>query len=70
VHGISASLAQTIVSEIGTDMSKWPEDKHFCAWLGLAPKNAISGGKGLKSRTLKNRHRCLTDHPGVRAVSE
>jgi transposase len=57
VHGISASIAQTIVSEIGTDMGKWPDDKHFCSWLGLAPKNAISGGKVLKSRTMKNRNR-------------
>ena len=57
VHGMSDSIAQTIVSEIGTDMSKWPDAKHFCSWLGLAPKNDISGGKVLKSRTLKNRHR-------------
>jgi hypothetical protein len=57
VHGMSDSLAQTIVSEIGTDMSKWPDEKHFCSWLGLAPKNDISGGKGLKSRTMKKRNR-------------
>jgi transposase len=57
VHGMSDAMAQTMVSEIGTDMSKWPDDKHFCSWLGLAPKNDISGGKGLKSRTLKNRNR-------------
>jgi transposase len=56
VHGISTSIAQTILSAIGTDMSKWPDDKHFCSWLGLAPKNTISGGKVLKSRTLKTRH--------------
>ena len=31
VHGISDSLAQTILAEIGTDMSKWPDDKHCCA---------------------------------------
>lgn len=57
VHGISTSIAQTILSEIGTDMSKWPDDKHFGSWLGLVPKNAISGGKVLKSRTMKNRNR-------------
>ena len=57
VHGISDSLAQTMLSEIGTDMSKWPDDKHFCSWLGLAPKNDISGGKVLRSRTMKNRNR-------------
>ena len=57
VHGISDSLAQTILAEIGTDMSKWPDEKHFCSWLGLAPKHDISGGKVLKSRTMKNRNR-------------
>ena len=57
VHGMSDAIAQTIVAEIGTDMSKWPDDKHFCSWLGLAPKNDIAGGKVLTSRTLKNRHR-------------
>jgi transposase len=57
VPGISTAIAQTILSEIGTDMSKWPDEKHCCSWLGLAPKNEISGGKGLKSRTMKTRNR-------------
>jgi transposase len=57
VHGISDAIAQTMLADIGTDMGKWPDDKHFCSWLGLAPKNDISGGKVLKSRTMKNRHR-------------
>ena len=57
VHGISVPLAQTIVMEVGTDMSKFPNEKHFCSWLGLAPKNEISGGKILVSRTLKTRNR-------------
>jgi hypothetical protein len=57
VDGIGAGLAQTILSEIGTDMSKWPNDKHFTSWLGVAPHNAISGGKVLRSRTLPTRNR-------------
>ncbi len=57
VDGFSVSLAQTVLSEIGTDMSKWPTVKHFCSWLGLAPKNDISGGKVLRSRTVKNKNR-------------
>ncbi len=57
VDGISASLAQTILTEIGTDMSKWPTEKHFCSWLRLAPHNDISGGKVLRSRTLKTDNR-------------
>jgi transposase len=53
VMGLSASSVQTIVSEIGTDMSRFASVKHFCAWLGLAPRNDISGGKVLRSRTAK-----------------
>jgi hypothetical protein len=57
VDGINTSLAQTILTEIGTDMSKWPGVKHFASWLGLAPHNDISGGKVLRSRTLKTDNR-------------
>lgn len=57
VHGISASLAQTVILEVGTQMSKFPNEKHFCSWLGLAPKNEISGGKILKNKTLKTKNR-------------
>lgn len=53
VMGLSASGVQTIRSEIGTDMTRFPSVKHFCSWLGLAPHNDISGGKVLRSRRLK-----------------
>jgi len=57
VTGLNASSVQTIIAEIGTDMSRWPSEKHFASWLGLAPHNDISGGKVLRSRTLKTRNR-------------
>ena len=57
VTGISESIAQTVISEIGTDMSRFPTSKHFCSWLHLAPHNDISGGKVLRSRILKARIR-------------
>lgn len=57
VTGISGGLVQTLLSEIGTDMDAFPTVKQFCAWLGLAPRNDISGGKVLRSRTLKVRSR-------------
>src|SRR5579859_476745 len=57
VIGIGSNLAQTILSEIGTDMSKWPNEKHFTSWLGVAPHNDISGGKVLRSRTLPTNNR-------------
>ena len=57
VDGFGVSLAQTVVMEVGTDMSKFPSEKHFCSWLGLAPKHEISGAKVLKNRTLKTKNR-------------
>lgn len=54
IDGLHASTAQTILSEIGTDMSRWPTVKHFAAWLGLAPRNDITGGKVKRSRVLKS----------------
>jgi hypothetical protein len=66
VAGISTSLAQTLLTEIGTDMSKWPDVKHYASWLGLAPHNDISGGKVLRSRTLKTDNRAGQASPGRR----
>jgi transposase len=57
VMGLSAVTVQTILSEIGTEMERFPTVKHFCSWLGLAPHNDISGGKVLRSRTMKVRNR-------------
>jgi hypothetical protein len=57
VDGFGISLAQTVIMEVGTDMSKFPSEKHFCSWLGLAPKHEISGAKVLKNKTLKTKNR-------------
>jgi len=57
IDGFGVSLAQTVLMEVGTDMSKFPSEKHFCSWLGLAPKHEISGAKVLKNRTLKTKNR-------------
>lgn len=38
-------------------MTKWVNEKHFGSWLGLAPRNDISGGKVLRSRTPKTHNR-------------
>lgn len=57
VDGFGVSLAQMVIMECGTDMSKFPSEKHFCSWLGLAPKHEISGGKVLKNKTLKTKNR-------------
>lgn len=51
IDGIRPYSALRILAEIGTDMSRWPTERHFTSWLTLAPKNKISGGRLLSSRT-------------------
>ena len=37
IDGVEEYTALKVVSEIGTDMSRWPTAKHFASWLGLSP---------------------------------
>jgi transposase len=57
LEGIEEETALVILSEIGTDMSRWPSVKHFCSWLGLAPCHKVSGGKVLSRRVRPGAHR-------------
>lgn len=57
IDGLEALTVQQIITETGVDMSHWPTVKHFTSWLTLAPHNDISGGKLLKSKTLKSKNR-------------
>jgi transposase len=51
IDSIGPHAALQIIAEIGTDMRRWPTEKHFTSWLALAPNNKISGGRLLSSRT-------------------
>ena len=57
IDGINVMNAQTIIAEIGLDMSRWPTEAHFASWLGLCPNNQITGGKVYRrgSRHVVNR---------------
>jgi len=57
ITGLNESTVQAIISEIGPDLSAFPNEKHFTSWLSLAPHNDISGGKLLRSRTLPGHNR-------------
>jgi transposase len=52
IEGIEEGPALVILSEIGTDMTRWPSVKHCCRWLGLCPQHNISGGK-VRSRRVR-----------------
>jgi transposase len=51
IEGLEESTALVVWSEIGTDMSRWPSEKHFGSGLGLAPNPRKSGGKVKSSAT-------------------
>jgi len=57
IDGIASYTALKLVSEIGTDMRRWPSEKHFTSWLTLAPKNKVSGGRLLSSQTQPSANR-------------
>jgi transposase len=50
IDGISTPAAMIILTEIGLDLSAFPSEKHFVAWLRLAPRLAISGGRPIKKK--------------------
>ena len=44
IPGVNQRIAQIIVAEIGTDMSRFPSAKHLASWAGLCPGNHESAG--------------------------
>jgi len=57
VDTIGPYTALQLVAEIGTDMTRWPTEKHFTSWLTLAPKNKISGARLISSTTQPSANR-------------
>jgi transposase len=53
IDGIDVTTALVVVSEVGADMSKFPDDKHFASWLGLCPGTKITGGKVMSGKTTR-----------------
>ena len=63
VPGIDRISAWGIISEIGLDMSQFPDAQHLASWAGLCPGNWESAGKQKSGRTRKGsawlrRHLC------------
>jgi transposase len=57
IDGLGPTTVQHILFEIGGSVAAWPSSKHFCAWLALAPRQEISGGKVLRQRVPKTGNR-------------
>ena len=53
VTGLGRRAIEIILAQIGTDMSRFPTDKHIAAWAGMVPGSNESGGKRKSARTRK-----------------
>ena len=53
LDGIQERTAQMLIGEFGTDMSRFPTDKHFASWAAQCPGNHQSAGKRRSGRTRK-----------------
>ena len=54
ISGINDYTLLQLVSETGLDLSKWPTEKHFTSWMGLAP---LANSSGKQSGKRKRRRR-------------
>jgi transposase len=45
IPGVGTRAAEEILAEIGTDMSRFPSDRHLASWAKVCPGNNESAGK-------------------------
>jgi len=58
INGIRPETASVVMSEIGLDFNRFPTEKHFVSYIGLAPKLGKSAGKNVRQkRRFKNTSR-------------
>jgi transposase len=55
IPGLSVYLVLQIISEVGTEMTRWPTEKHFTSWMGLAGGRKQSGKRKGSVRAHRNR---------------
>ena len=53
IPGIGNTSAQAIISVIGTDMERFPTDRHISSWAGLCPGDNESAKKRKSGKTRK-----------------
>jgi transposase len=53
IPGVNRQIAQVILAELGSDMSRFPSAAHAVSWAGLAPGKNESAGKNRSGKTLK-----------------
>jgi transposase len=57
VPGFDVLRIQTIFSELGADLSKFPTDDSFSSWLNVCPKDGTSAGRRIRGPKVKTKNR-------------
>ena len=50
LSGIGYDTASVVISEIGPDFTRFPSERHFASYIGLAPSLGKSAGKNVRQR--------------------
>jgi transposase len=50
IPALQETAIAAVISEIGTDMERFPSDAHLASWAGICPGNRESAGKRLSGR--------------------
>jgi transposase len=53
IDGVGRRTAEVLVAEIGTDMGRFPTDRHLASWAGMCPGQHESAGKHKSGKTRK-----------------
>src|SRR5919198_6154261 len=53
IPGVGRRTAETVIAEIGLDMTRFPTAGHLASWAGMCPGNNESAGKRKSGKTRK-----------------
>jgi transposase len=57
IPGFECLRIQTLLSELGPDLSKFQTADAFCSWLNLCPKDGSSAGRRIRAPKVKTKNR-------------
>jgi len=57
IPGFQSLRLQTLLSELGANLSKFPTEDSFCSWLNLCPKDGTSAGRRIRGPRIKTTNR-------------
>lgn len=57
IPGFQTLRVQTLLSELGADLSAFSTEDSFCSWLNLCPKDGTSAGRRIRTPRMKTTNR-------------